>query len=236
VSRLIPLPVRCGMGARHAVAALLSLLSLLLLLPVPVSRALEFHAAQLQQHMQRQYGQPGQVALQSWLDMLTRSAHASTAQQLATINQFWNLTVMASSDDAAWGQLDYWATPLESLGRRMGDCEDYVISKYFSLRRLGVAEHKLRMIYVRARLGGVNSPDSVAHMVLGYYDSPSAEPLILDNLVGEIMPASQRPDLQPVFSFNAQGIYAQGAKPTPASRIARWRDLLTRMQKEGFQP
>src|SRR5690625_821979 len=86
------------------------------------------------------------------------------------------------------------------------------IAKILSLTRAGVAPHKLRFIYVRARLGGLRSTDSVAHMVLGYYATPDSEPLILDNLSGSISPASRRSDLTPVFSFNAQGIYVSGSE------------------------
>jgi hypothetical protein len=67
-----------------------------------------------------------------------------------------------------------------------------------------VAVEKLRLIYVRARLGGAGSTQSIAHMVLGYYETPAAEPLVLDSLLDNIMPASQRKDLTPVFSFNAR--------------------------------
>ena len=135
-----------------------------------------------------------------------------------------------------WSQPDYWATPLETLGKGAGDCEDYVIGKYFSLLRLGVAVEKLRLIYVRARLGGAGSTQSIAHMVLGYYETPAAEPLVLDSLLDNIMPASQRKDLTPVFSFNAQGVYVAGAQPASVDRITRWRDLLARMKQEGFLP
>ena len=210
--------------------------SVALLTLAPNSSAIQFNTAQLLQHMLKSFGPNGQSILQSWFDLLAKEQQATQHKQLIAVNQFWNQAVMATSDATAWGQVDYWATPLESLGRRAGDCEDYVIGKYFSLLRLGVAEHKLRLIYVRARIGGMYSTDSVAHMVLGYYDSPGAEPLILDNLLSDILPSGQRPDLTPVFSFNGQGIYVQGAKPTPTSRITRWRDLLSRMQQEGFQP
>ena len=141
-----------------------------------------------------------------------------------------------SEDAIVWGQPDYWATPLESLGKRAGDCEDYVIGKYFSLLHLGVAGAQLRFIYVRARIGGAGSTQSVAHMVLGYYETPQSEPLVLDNMLNEILPARERPDLGPVFSFNAQGIYVPGKQPTSAERISRWPDLLARMQQEGFMP
>ena len=91
---------------------------------------------------------------------------------------------------------------------------------------------KLRFIYVRAQVAG----SSIAHMVLGYYATPNAEPLLLDNLTGLIRPASRRPDLTPVFSFNSQGVYVGGAPPRSVESLGRWRDLLEKMRKEGFTP
>jgi hypothetical protein len=74
-------------------------------------------------------------------------------------------------------------------------------------------------------------------MVLGYYPSPDAEPLILDNLIGDILPASRRPDLQPVFSFNSAGLWIGGASRSsadPTARLSRWSRVLERMQTEGI--
>ena len=92
------------------------------------------------------------------------------------------------------------------------------------------------MIYVRAQIGGASSTTSVAHMVLGYYAQPNGEPLILDNLIGSVRPAANRTDLQPVFSFNSEGLWTPGATAStsdPTTRLSRWRDVLDRMRQEG---
>lgn len=99
-----------------------------------------------------------------------------------------------------------------------------------------MAPQKLRLTYVKARIGGAASTVTQAHMVLAYYANPAAEPLILDNLITTIRPASQRADLQPVFSFNADGIWVGGG-PNPNSsvdRLTRWRQLIDKMKTEGF--
>ena len=166
--------------------------------------------------------------------MLGRNQGAAEAEQIKAVNDFWNQHVRGVEDIDAWKQTDYWATPLESLGKRQGDCEDYVIGKYFSLTALGVPADKLRFIYVKARIGGSGSRVQVAHMVLGYYSSPNAVPLVLDSLLSTILPATQRRDLIPVFSFNTNGIYVDGKQASPVERIGRWNDLLLRMKREGF--
>ncbi|MDH0371072.1 transglutaminase-like cysteine peptidase [Comamonas aquatica] len=190
--------------------------------------------SQLHSQMAARYGEPGLRRLQAWLEMLRTQSGLSVAQQLQAVNAFWNQQLLATEDLVLWKEADYWATPLESLGKGAGDCEDYVIGKFFSLARLGVSPQQMRLIYVRARVGGIGSTQSIAHMVLGFYDTPQADPLVLDNLVGSIQPATQRADLTPVFSFNAQGIYVGGQRSAPSDRINRWQDLQQRMRKEGF--
>ena len=198
--------------------------------------ALDFDASRMHASMQSRYGAPGAKALNAWLAMLEGQKNKPLQQQLSSINEFWNRAVVQTEDSMLWSQPDYWATPLETLGKGAGDCEDYVIGKYFSLLRLGVPGDRLRLIYVRARMGGAGSNLSIAHMVLGYYETPVAEPLVLDSMLDNIMPSSQRKDLTPVFSFNAQGVYVAGAQPASVDRITRWRDLLARMKQEGFLP
>lgn len=177
----------------------------------------------------------------AWQAMLAdiRSG-APDAQRLKRVNDFFNRQIAFGEDAAIWNQGDYWATPLETLGRGAGDCEDFAIAKYFSLREVGVAPEKLRLIYVRAKIGSSDSVASQAHMVLAYYSQPEAEPLVLDNLVSEIRPASRRPDLVPVFSFNSEGVFTgvSGRESTPAAgngRLSRWEDLLKRARAEGFE-
>ena len=198
--------------------------------------ALDFDASRMHASMQSRYGAPGAKALNAWLAMLEGQKNKPLQQQLSSINEFWNRAVVQTEDSMLWSQPDYWATPLETLGKGAGDCEDYVIGKYFSLLRLGVPGDRLRLIYVRARMGGAGSNLSIAHMVLGYYETPVAEPLVLDSMLDNIMPSSQRKDLTPEFSFNAQGVYVAGAQPASVDRLARWRDLLARMKQEGFLP
>ncbi|MCI2809904.1 transglutaminase-like cysteine peptidase [Eoetvoesiella caeni] len=181
------------------------------------------------------YGSGGAQAVSDWLSMLDATRSMTETAKLQAVNKFWNTRLREASDISVWGQEDYWATPLESLGMGLGDCEDFVIGKYFSLVQLGVEPEKLRFIYVRAAIGA-NGVHSVAHMVLGYYASPQAEPLVLDNLRPGIASASKRGDLTPVFSFNVKGIYVPGAKPASVDRIGRWQSLLVRMRDQGLRP
>jgi predicted transglutaminase-like cysteine proteinase len=191
-----------------------------------------FEADTMVEQGRRLYGNKGQAAVQDWFKTLESAQGLAQTAQLSVVNRFWNSSVRQAEDRDVWNQTDFWATPLDSLGKGLGDCEDFVIGKYFSLISLGVSPEKLRFIYVRAQVKN----EAIAHMVLGYYETPTSEPLVLDSLIDTIKPAGERGDLTPVFSFNVQGIYVPGAKPASVNQIGRWRTLMQRMQNQGFTP
>lgn len=192
----------------------------------------------LQKIVQQRYGNFAAKLVKDWEASLAGARNQSESDKLKRINDFFNRHLRFEDDPLVWGQEDYWATPVEFMGKGTGDCEDFVIAKYFSLRELGIAKEKLRLTYVRAKIGGPSSSISQAHMVLTYYASPDAEPLVLDNLISEIRPASRRADLTPVYSFNTDGVFAgSGQRPAaPVERLSRWKDLLNKMQAEGMEP
>lgn len=187
--------------------------------------------------MQARYGNDGVTLLNTWKRMLESADNAPIEAKLRQVNQFFNKNVRFTDDIVLWKKSDYWATPVEIMGMQTGDCEDYTIAKYFSLLQLGIANEQLRLIYVKAQIGGPHSTLFQAHMVLGYYATPDAIPLILDNLITTIEPAYKRTDLRPVFSFNSEGLWVgnQSTTADPTARLSRWRDLLARTREEGFK-
>ena len=209
------------------------LAGLLSFAPVPHAWDADRMAQAAQQH--------GPKALAGWRalqPLLTTATDPDDRLRLQAINEFFNRRILFRDDSEVWGQVDYWASPFEMLEKGAGDCEDYAVAKYFSLIAAGVTAQKLRLVYVRAQTGGPGGAVQ-AHMVLAYYATPSAEPLILDNLITEVRPASRRPDLTPVFSFNAEGLW-QGtgsqAAGDPVARLSRWRDVMAKARAEGFEP
>ncbi|WP_084005041.1 transglutaminase-like cysteine peptidase [Gilvimarinus polysaccharolyticus] len=182
--------------------------------------------------MQANYGDDGHALLGAWFQLIAAQDGQTDQAKLGAINTFFNQNIQFTDDALLWREKDYWATPIQTMGMRGGDCEDFSIAKYMSLLKLGIAPDNLRLIYVKAKLGN----RAQAHMVLGYFSSSSAEPLILDNLNPNILPAHERPDLTPVFSFNSQGLWLGGNKTQndPTTRLSRWRDVLQRMRDEGF--
>lgn len=193
----------------------------------------------MQEAMRQRWGAPGLSKFQIWRRLVTAPAVTSELEQLTRVNDFFNRQIEFSEDAVVWGQRDYWASPMETLGQGKGDCEDYALAKLFTLRMLGVNPEKLRLIYVQARTVTSGSVYLSTHMVLAYYPSADAEPLVLDNLVTDIRPASSRPDLAPVFSFNDKGVYKRTVgkgdeRVGGATLLSRWEGLIEKVNREGL--
>lgn len=212
-----------------------SLFYLSLLLCTTLFVSADIDKQKSQQVMQDRYGADGVVILSTWQQLVYELDKLPDAKKIQVVNDFFNQNIMYRDDAALWRKSDYWATPLETLGMRAGDCEDFTIAKYITLLQLGIAQEQLRLIYVKAQIGGPNSKVFQAHMVLGYYPTAESVPLVLDNLIGRIEPANQRPDLRPIFSFNSEGLWVGNAPAQHStSRLSRWRDLLQRTEQEGI--
>jgi predicted transglutaminase-like cysteine proteinase len=180
----------------------------------------------------QQFGPVAKDRLSAWRSLVNspRNRALSDRQKLELVNDFMNLTPF-KSDLEHWGKVDYWASPVEFLSTNGGDCEDFSIAKYFTLRALGVPDDKLQITYVK-ELRIYNE----AHMVLAYFATPDAEPVILDNINKTLLPASARTDLLPIYSFNGSGLWlakeqtGRGQSVGSSDRIGLWRDLQARMR------
>ena len=197
-----------------------------------------YYFSKLSTLARQKYGEEAYKDILDLEQLVSRLKTAPDAEKLKKINDFFNNKLLFADDVDIWGQSDYWATPLESLGRQAGDCEDFSIAKYMFLKAVNIPNNKLRLTYVKATLNSDGQRTVKAHMVLSYYATPQAEPLILDNLVTEIYPASARKDLSPIFSFNDKGLWVGNStspKGDSQSHLSRWRDLLLRMQLDGLE-
>ena len=170
--------------------------------------------------------------LQDWQSLITESMQLSEAEKLQAVNAFFNRHIRYGEDLEVWGQLDYWASPLETLERGAGDCEDFALAKYFTLRLLGIAENNLRLVY------STLSSAKQAHMVLGFWSDGGAAPVLLDNLNGEILPITQRLDLQMQFAFGPSQLYRFEQSNLLAvgnsAILPHWQVLMAKMKHENF--
>lgn len=132
-------------------------------------------------------------SIESWRRTIERSQGKPLSQQLKAINGWANSNPYII-DQINWGMEDFWETPHEFLSVS-GDCEDYAIAKYYSLRALGVPESAMRIIIVQdLNLGGI------VHAVLGVYDGATL--YILDNQIKQVMPALKIYHYRPIYSLN----------------------------------
>ena len=211
---------------------LCALIAALLLFCALISSAVDLN--RMQQLALSRYGQEAADTVGEWRSMIDDSKNLPEIKKLVAVNNFFNSRIRWVQDPEAWNQADYWATPLQTMGKKMGDCEDFAIAKYASLILAGVDVSKLRITYVKAAIGGIHA----AHMVLAYYETPTSEPTILDHLKLEIFPASWRKDLTPVYGFNSLGIWVGGqispSTTDTGANLSRWSDLLQRAAAEGL--
>jgi predicted transglutaminase-like cysteine proteinase len=180
------------------------------------------------QQATKAYGPLAGKRLEAWQALVDNNINLPEETQLQNVNNFFN-EVRFISDIRHWQKKDYWATPVELLATDGGDCEDYTIAKYFTLKALGVSQKKLYLTYVKAvRL-------NQAHMVLTYFETPRSIPLVLDNINKRILKANQRKDLVPIYSFNGDGLWLAKERGKGRSvsggtqKLTAWNNLLKRL-------
>ncbi|MDX1369019.1 transglutaminase-like cysteine peptidase [Pseudomonas sp.] len=167
---------------------------------------------------------------QDWQSLVALSMHLSDTEKLNAVNAFFNEQVRYGEDQDLWGQPDYWASPLETLELGAGDCEDFALAKYFTLRLLGISEQSLRLVYTTL------ASTKQAHMVLGFWSDDGAAPLLLDNLNMQILPIIERLDLQMQFAFGPTHLYRfeQSSLQVAGNTelLPHWQVLMSRMKRE----
>ncbi len=175
--------------------------------------------------VKRKYGQFAKARVNALVKLMNSLKNATEKEKLTKVNNFFN-RVRYQSDIKTWGAKDYWATRMEFLGKDRGDCEDYATAKYFTLKQLGVPTSRMYLSYVKA------TKQKIAHMVLTYFKTKRSIPLVLDNYNKRILPATSRPDLIPIYSFNGDSLYLAKQKglgkevPSGVAKNKKWTRLL----------
>lgn len=128
-----------------------------------------------------------------WLGFLDTLRGASKRRQIDAVNAYFNARPYVA-DRSNYGREDHWATPGEFLSRS-GDCEDYAIAKYLSLRELGWTDDELRVVAVRDENLGIGHA-----IVVVFLDG---ETWVLDNQLSDVIETDAVPHYRPVYSINA---------------------------------
>jgi predicted transglutaminase-like cysteine proteinase len=118
--------------------------------------------------------------------------------RLGEINRAINLAIRPMSDLAQYGQLDVWSSPLVTLARGAGDCEDYAIAKLVALRLAGMAADDLRIVVMHDALSGEDHAVAAARLD-GHW-------LMLDNRRTAMIEDSYMRNVQPLFVIDQHGV------------------------------
>jgi len=198
-----------------------------------ISGALELDTARLEQVAASRYGSKGAHAVAAWLQLLQDDSALDEPDKLTSVNRFWNRRLLQAEDQTIWGQADYWATPLEALGKGAGDCEDFAIAKYFVLAESGCPCGCVRLLYARHHPAD-RAAASGAHMVTLAH-TPFDDPWVLDSIDPLLVPLSKRDDLEPVFSFDHTSVWVGASEQgwhAGSDRIRPWAMLLARDRQQ----
>lgn len=206
------------------------IISLLLFIPLTGNTPHNISQQELDKFTEK-YGEQAKKRVLIWDNVIETSKTKKTLHKLKIVNDFFN-KITYKLDSQHWNKKDYWAAPFEFMGTGAGDCEDYAIAKYFSLRKLGIPDEKLRIMYVKYQ--GRSRGFEQAHMVLTYYHKPNSTPIVLDNINKKLQLATKRKDLKPVYSFNASGLWqaknkGKSFKQVGENNLKSWKDLMSRI-------
>ncbi len=132
--------------------------------------------------------------LKEWYAFLATIKNAPRSQQLDAVNRYANEKSYVLDVDN-YGVDDYWAIAREFLYNG-GDCEDYAITKFFSLRWLGYNDDDIRLLILQ------DTNLRVQHAVLVVFDH--GDVLVLDNQSQEVLPQEKILHYVPLYSVNEE--------------------------------
>jgi len=159
---------------------------------------------------QKTYASSNSKAVKAWQAMIKGQKGKAQIEQLTAVNGFINQW-RYRTDSYNYKQSDYWASPAEFFSRS-GDCEDYAIAKYVTLRQMGFSADQLRLVVVK------DLNQNLAHAVLAAY--VDGDVYILDNVTGEVRSQAEVTEYAPYYSVNEQARWAHAAAPAASAKVA----------------
>ena len=127
-----------------------------------------------------------------WENLLKKTEGLDTYNKVKLVNEQLNARRYIV-DPTNWGKSDYWET-LREFFYRNGDCEDYAISKFMTLREAGVPNEQMRIVIVQ------DQNLRIAHAILAV--KINGQDYILDNQIKQMTPANRIYHYKPVYSIN----------------------------------
>ncbi len=140
----------------------------------------------------------------SWQKIIKQAQGQPEKEQLKMVNSFFNRWPYKLDIDV-YGVSDYWATPGEFL-KLSGDCEDYSITKYYALRKLGFPIDRLRIVLLKDNIR------NISHAVLAV--KLNDDSYILDNMTDLVLSHHKYEHYVPQYSVNEHYRWAHVAPTT----------------------
>jgi predicted transglutaminase-like cysteine proteinase len=150
-------------------------------------------------------------AVARWDAFIEQTRKLPKDQQIEVVNEWVNAHPYVE-DWANWGLPDYWETPREFLTRG-GDCEDFAITKYYSLIRLGFSAEDMKIVVVK------DEKQQMFHAVLSV-QRIGAQTVVLDNQVAQVVPMAVASYYRPIYSLNGTGWWME-TQPQFAGSLVR---------------
>jgi predicted transglutaminase-like cysteine proteinase len=132
--------------------------------------------------------------------------------RLGEINRAINLAIRPMSDEAQYGDIDVWSSPLVTFAHGAGDCEDYAIAKFVALRQAGVAPDDLRIVIMRDTIRGEDHAVAAARLD-GHW-------LTLDNRRMAMVEDAYIRNFRPLFVIDQDAVMRYADTPPMASAPA----------------
>ena len=165
------------------------------------------------------------AAAQRMLTIVDGALQRGGRARIGEINRAVNLSIRPMSDQAQFGELDRWTSPLATFTSRSGDCEDYAIAKYLALRETGMPAADLRLVIVRDTLAKEDHAVLAARL--------DGQWLLLDNRHHMLVESTEAKNFKPLFAFDHEGVrrfapvLADGPTPAPPGPLPARVDALT---------
>ncbi len=133
----------------------------------------------------------------AWKKFVRSVQNESPVRQLLKVNLWFN-GFPYKQDNWVYGEDDYWATPSEFL-ENGGDCEDYVITKYLTLRQLGFSSKNMKIAMVYDVFSGTDHS-----LLIVEHDN---ETYVLDNRENMTVAAHYAKRYKPHYIFNENNLW-----------------------------
>jgi predicted transglutaminase-like cysteine proteinase len=138
------------------------------------------------------------AAALKFLDIVDAGRAREGRARLGEINRAINLAIRPVSDLARHGEIDVWSSPLATLARGGGDCEDYAIAKFTALRRAGLSPDDLRIVVLHGTIYGEDHAVAAARL--------DGRWLMLDNRRMAMVGDADVRNFRPTFVIGQHGV------------------------------